>query len=883
MRRLLCLVSLLSLTITPAMAESFVKKKPTYGMSQRPKKPGAFLSTTEAPLACQNPDIKFFSSRSQSNLINLFENVACTGAGEIVSNDQLDLNYCKAIYKCKTLDIGVLSDEEKDFLEAQALDLLIRENTQNEMGKYSSSEADEARDLESFISKLPAKYQPLIKKCQNSTSKTGNVCVGDTDEAEIIQSYIGTLFERDTKARVAEVSDEPEVAAEADQKPAFKVGRSASIPSRTTLISRRANLNLGMSGDKLFDDIKAQERLGASFVLDNSTKIDPEQDNLLNDIYVEVLKKNSNVLQISSEEIKDVVRSAILKSSRGKSDYILSYKNKKTASAIDQILEDMHFKQGDFLLNSEVGRASLFDKINNIRVKVANFHLKEDCGKTNNSIDQVCSNLSVKMSSGSIIDVMNDLKNDPFKRIIDYYQKGNLPKKNKNIETLTTMKAVPSKAFEKYFAYSMQSKVCGYKFPKELASLMDSSNNRGQGRSQTRLMEEKREELKQAYEESRASTVETIKATAKTNNAFRNEMQSMGFKTALDAPKNNSIAIDVPTANNRVDNNSTISKIDESSPIQKNFYPDQIQGPANKVIKPFESTLSENLNNFNSTDEHRREKEGSDYESKLRARLADLESREKAMTKKVSQVSETRDDEDADGNSELTDLRRQIEELKNAGDKGIPQKSTSAEMAAAKAPQKSSPLNGKNTSLSSTQSTSVEEDERAPSSLSKTGNHEPSKTLAEFNNSPGSSNDPASRLAAASTAGGASTASKAGAEKSRSGIILTQSGEVMQDPSKILDNPQETEIVGLLEVTNGQPFLIRENGILMKVTMELDSSGKPQIANGKPRFKKIRLSKSQEATIVKEANLQKSMKEVERDPTRLFNLKSLIKGAVKRE
>jgi hypothetical protein len=121
-------------------------------------------------------------------------------------------------------------------------------------------------------------------------------------------------------------------------------------------------------------------------------------------------------------------------------------------------------------------------------------------------------------------------------------------------------------------------------------------------------------------------------------------------------------------------------------------------------------------------------------------------------------------------------------------------------------------------------------------------------------------------------------------EKTASGIMLSKSGEVVIDPTNIPENPKDGDIVNFIEESKGQPFLIRENGILMKVTVELDKSGKPQLAdNGKPRFKKVRISKAQEANIVKEAsNVQKSLKEVGRDPTRLFKLRSLIDQAVQR-
>jgi hypothetical protein len=112
------------------------------------------------------------------------------------------------------------------------------------------------------------------------------------------------------------------------------------------------------------------------------------------------------------------------------------------------------------------------------------------------------------------------------------------------------------------------------------------------------------------------------------------------------------------------------------------------------------------------------------------------------------------------------------------------------------------------------------------------------------------------------------------------GLALTRSGDVTEDLSKIADNPKEAELFIMAEKSNGKPFIIRENGLLVQVIVEKDDAGKAIIENGKPKLKKIKLTKDKEAIVAREFNVVREAKTV-RDTVRLQELRRTTEDAVK--
>lgn len=880
MRKLLSLTCVLSIVSTPVLSAPIFKTK-VYGHSSVPMKAGVLSSLIDDSQACKVKQPDILDRRSQGNLLVIFENIACSGVDEHHGSSNLDLNYCQSVNKCVEFQNGEysISNEDKIFLEDEAIDFLMRENAQIEMGKYTNSE--NFQDLLSFIKKMPEKYKSKIGNCEQVEYVKDNVCTENTTEAKIAQHYIRTSLDKKTQSNAsAALKSEEEIVD-------MITGNNRRYNRKMFEVmdlAQNARMYQGLKTQafsKVYEGALSREKERAESASSISSDFDPEKDTIVDSVFLDVLKyKNSeyknNVMLIPADKFKDIVRESLLKASRNSNDYIFNYANRNTQEVIEKALNTVNFNQKDFIINPEVGRKSLSNKINQIRVDLAKSHMVEDCNKTNSSIAQVCANISQKMQSGGALDLLNAYQEDPFKKMIDYYQQSDVQVKDKDkkIKKLETMRNARGQVFKKYLSYSLQVNICDEKFPKEISA----AGKRNQARSQVKS--DKVDELEKAAEVSRASTIAALSETAKRNETFKKEIKAMGIQLNTDAPKNNLVAVDLPIQQTKVETND--NRLNAFAESQKSFLPDNVNQNNNKNTKPFEPSISENMNNFNVIDDEKRDRNiNNSYEEKLRSKFAELESKEKAMAKKVSQANlDAASADKVESTDELLELRRQIEELKKSQVKSVSdQKDITVKPEEKVSEAKSSVKNG---SIFGSKSSS-DSNERSDSNAAAT-------SIAASNSQPAVFDNPqvdraAIRGPAAVGSSGANAASKGAADKAAAaaGIILSKSGEVVQDTSSILENPKETEIANLLEVTNGQPFLIRENGILMKVTLALDIDGKPQKDKGRILFKKEVLSKAQQETIVKEANIQKSMKEVDRDPTRLFNLKSLLKETVKRE
>lgn len=881
MRKLLSLTCILSMTSTPVLSAPIFKSK-VYGHSSAPKKASLLTSLLDDPQVCKAKQPDILNRRSQGNLFVIFENIACSGVDEHLGSSSLDLNYCQTVNKCVEFQSGEfsISDEDKVFLEEEALDFLMRENAQIEMGKYTNSE--NFQDLLSFIKKMPEKYKSKIGNCEQVKEVKNNLCTESTTEAKIAQHYIRTSLDKKTQSNAsAALKSEDEIV----DMMTGNTRRYNRKMFEVMDLAQNARMYQGaktQAFSKVYDGALMREKERAESASNISSDFDPEKDSIVDSVFLDVLKyKNSeyknNVMLIPADKFKEIVRESLLKASRNSNDYIFNYANRNTQEVIEKALNMVNFNQKDFIINPEVGRKALSSKINQIRVELAKSHLAEDCNKTTSSIAQVCTNISKKMQSGGALDLLNAYQEDPFKKMIDYYQKSDVQDKDKKIKKLETMRSARGQVFKKYLSYSLQVSICDEKFPKEISA----ASKRSQARSQVKS--DKVDELEKAAEVSRASTIAALSETAKRNETFKKEIKAMGIQLNTDVPKSNLATVDLPLQQAKVEINDSSSRLNAFAESQKSFLPDNVNQNSNKNAKPFEPSISENMNNFNVIDDEKRERSiNNSYEEKLRSKFAELESKEKAMAKKVSQANlDAAAADKVESTDELLDLRRQIEELKKSQVKAV----ADQKEAAVKSEEKVSEVrsSAKNGSIFGSKSSSSDSSERNDSTVA-------AASIVASNSQPAVFDNPqvdraATRGPASAGFSGANSGAKGVGDKvaAAAGIILSKSGEVMQDTASILDNPKETEIAKLLEVTNGQPFLIRENGVLMKVTLALDTDGKPQKDKGRIRFKKEALSKAQQETIVKEANIQKSMKEIDRDPTRLFNLKSLLKETVKRE
>lgn len=114
---------------------------------------------------------------------------------------------------------------------------------------------------------------------------------------------------------------------------------------------------------------------------------------------------------------------------------------------------------------------------------------------------------------------------------------------------------------------------------------------------------------------------------------------------------------------------------------------------------------------------------------------------------------------------------------------------------------------------------------------------------------------------------------KESTEKTKAALILTSGESSITHNLAILENPKESEIENLIKANDGLPVVILENGVYMEVAMEIN-------ADKKRIFIKKVLNKEKMASLAKEININKLAKEVSRVPTRLYNLKTLLKTKV---
>lgn len=870
MRRLFSLFSILSLVVTPAWAAAPQDKKLQMSVVSKPRP----LFSKPPPLACSVTDVEMLEGKSQINLMKLFENVACSGVGEVISSESLDLNYCKALSKCSDTQVSQtnINASDRRFLENEASVFLLRENAQKEMDRYTTLKAESVKDLASFVGKMAPRFKSKVVQCESFSNNSVNSClIGDPVKTKVVQLYIATAYDKKLKKSASSL-----------EKPSFdnqlvdNLGTARSQQSNEQSLAQSFKV-ISVENDFNFNqflkDLQNKEAEATHYIRTHSNLMDAENDVVLRNVNLEVIKRNNDVLKISDEEIKDIVRKSLHKSTQTSNDFIFTYNNKDSEAIINKAISELNFGAKDFNFANDAGKKALSDKLNEIRVRLANSHFASECPKVNTSIDQVCSNIFKKIEKGTALDLLYENKEDPLSKMIDFYQNNNVDKKDEIIAKLTKMKGAPGNVYQKYLSFFLQVDICEDKFASELKSKSDRRNGSSK-------LEEKMKEIEAEFKTSRAETIATINETARKSASFKAEMNNLGIKVPEYAKKEMINSVEIPAHTAKVD--GAINKNDDFMSQTKNYFSDQTAAQNMKVTKPFEPTYNDSIENFKAIDERKKANEPTEYETKLKAKLAELESKEKAISKKIAQNnSDSKDAEKSEELDQLSDLKRQIEDLKKsqvtaAANKAAQAGAVSAENnSAAKAQSQNNGSASTSVGFGSKASTSDVEvaDSKSAGSASVANN---SQSVEQ------SSNSAASRSVASTGPSGLSS-NKTGAEKSFSGLVLSKTGEVLQDPASIVDNPKEGEIASMLEVTNGQPFLIRENGVLMKVLVELDSNGKPQLTKGKIRYKKERLSKEQQQVIVKDTNIQKSLKEVDRDPARLFNLKSLIKKSVKRE
>lgn len=106
--------------------------------------------------------------------------------------------------------------------------------------------------------------------------------------------------------------------------------------------------------------------------------------------------------------------------------------------------------------------------------------------------------------------------------------------------------------------------------------------------------------------------------------------------------------------------------------------------------------------------------------------------------------------------------------------------------------------------------------------------------------------------------------------KTEFGLVLTKAGEPATDLNQMITNPSESDLMRLAEKSNGEPFLINENGELIRVLVKKDSKGKLV-------FEKVKLSSEQKKKLAIKKDTVRAIKEIGPAPIRKMELDKLMK------
>ncbi len=874
MRKLISFASLFSL-VTPSFTYAYVAERSEVS---EPK------IKSYLPNCGGNSLLMILNQQAAENIGNLLNNIDCSNASNNLS-EKLEDNYCKNVFKCQRMQSSMSTDLEKDkdlnaqkeFIVNEWTKYLMRENMNREMNNFISDDATNLKALLAYSDQLPDEYKNKINKCSSVADNTKNCMPTNSAWEPIALNFMNIKF----KSHLVENTNIKRRSSNLNLN-----GTTYLIPDTLssnyltagylkTQSPNQQNL-IGLE-DTLSNISKINEEAKKNF-LQNTNKLDPNQDEVLERLLHDIKEKDQNNI-LTADNLNHLIEHSLLNYSLNGKDPIFKTvrQSEQSIANFKNAMKSITFAASDFESGDQSSRQKLFGKINNLRVLLSNNYLQNNCGKVNLSVGQVCANVAKAFEGEQIVAEFNKNKKDLLKKMIASYEQSKEGDKNDNIAKLKSIDSVGNEVYLKYLTYRMGIDSCKSKY--KGVSYLDSTG-------QTEALKQSIRVAESTFRSFEEQTNNQVAYNFRNNSTLQDEFKQYGITLNSDFGKSDLINhSNGNTINISTNNEALKSQAIRSDKIVSN---DSAENNSGKFNRGANFSPVESYQNFSYLDEEaRRAKNTEDMQSDLRTRLSDLEKREKALSKSKNQnFQDIKSFESLGPSDELQNLRQQIEDLKNQQSKSNSVKNNSDNEGIQKNSQsakESEEARTQNRLVSAKIKTnsegSFEEENNLPSRSTENNR--------DFENLPNAgpiAGNGASKFLP-STAGRIVAASaKGNQDKIEGGIVLSKSGELFIDPNKILDNPKEGEILNLLEQSKGLPFLIRENGFLVKVSAELDAFGKPQLtSNGKLRFKKIRLSKEQQETVVKEAlNIQKAMKEVERDPTRLYNLRSLLNESVQR-
>jgi len=825
------------------------------------------------------------ASRSQSRLLNFFNNRSCQDAGRDILGEDISKPMCENVYSCTERKEMPLSDEEQSFLKSEFMMYMISENIEEELTKYQSPESNDLRVLNSYIDKMPPKYKEKVKSC--SAFKLSSPKCLNEDEFDLlakisIKNFYGTNQAQNFynfSKRSASIQAAGENSSEnggrvkdfglkkgppSYQMPVQLFGNEGQVDDAIKLM-QKVKFGKELTPEEHYTSIlkteKEWSKQGRS-----ELNFDPAADELVNEIVKSVILKDSP----SEAEMKLRIKKTILQFANRKDDPYLSF-DKQAIESLEKHIDKLSISLKDI---TDSNRTNLSAKINDLRVKMVNEVFARECQDNVVSLGQLCQTVSTNVKAAKVKGETVQTK-DLFKKMSDMYYKTGFKTNHKKIETLDRMINAKDQVYDRFVTVMFNLNSCKEKFPSTYVPT---------------------QEDKKAFE--KLAKAEDAKASANLNEAARNIAEVVNKDDSLkNVFRNRGVDIetfkfDSKPSNSNVEFSANIlpkegaktgqvlEKVEKDIKpfIQENQAPTTNQNLVNQIQNPNYNFMNNVVPAIDNTAAIQANRPATDA---LEEKIKSLEKKESKLRKKVA-VNETSDESDSEDSSELASLRKQIEDLKKekdhvaTGPAAVQETGDKNAIQAGKVPA----------SAEQAQSIKVASDkaplENAPRPEEVAGTRSNAVAAnadygAEAQAAIGSARSPAS------TAAAANAGAKGTSEKGSNALVLSKGGESAVDSTAILENPNEGDISSVMEKTKGEPFIIRENGELIKVAPVLDAKGKPVLSSsGKIKFKKIKLTKAQQEIIAKETNVNKAAKEVGVEPTRLYKLKSLLKE-VRRE
>lgn len=847
--------------------------------------------------SCKAESTRFFS-RSQSSLVSVFSSLECQEASKETIGVFLTRNDCiNTIDRCLTTHKEKIGLKEKEALEKEFMGYFVRENVRTQLLKYDDPDSKELRDLITYAEKLPEEFRSQIKFCPEARPSV-ETCLNDPQFDAIAKVHFSALIDslsmnpygvkaagrRSAGLGVDRSTLKPESAPKTQGFGIKMPEGAASVKQGFGLFTPNIDFNSMRQRELLEatqDKSDANKRWAAHLKIEKdwalsvragTNSLFPSEDKLLDEIVKSVIQ---DVGKLSKEQLKEKMKKAAQRYALEGDDLILTYTMGRDKERFAEEFDKLNITDEDLF---SADRQSLSKKLNGLRVNLANQSLAKSCPKTIVSYGQMCARISANLSRGTIDGEPVDLKDpDLFKKMQESFLKTSggqgIPENQKHL--YASLENVNRDVYNNFFGLLTNRNICMEKFPGSITP----------DRMSKESIKQYLADAQKSADEGRDKAAQTLVETARKDETFRKELVNRGididsFKINFGTSSSGATLSQYKEANDLKDarelSGETLQKFVEKFDTGLKPMGQEGAQPSPNALQPPMTPQNFTIGNNSAIAAQDQQTQNADD---LRERIRALEKKEGKLRKSLGQdaaISSTDDSSASKDNDELAALRKQIEELKAERDKTKTAENPASPNKEDARPMESSSASERSTTLRSSADKTASEftrpdDQVMNRSLASSAAGANADYPAEVQAAAGGGRAPASQ-----SAGGAA-GSKGSGEKGAAGLVLTKNGEAV-DAAAILENPNEGDIALLMEKTKGEPFLIRENGELVKVAPILDSRGKPIVSSdGKIKFKKIKLTKAQQELIAKETNITKAAKEVGVEPVRLYKLKSLLK------